>query len=593
MEDCSMSEDDNATDTTNQDRGDQNVLIEEPQKPQEDNNHKTELNCIIEECQVRDSPTTSSSNQNNTIDKQENENVVSEENLNNPSEESPDENNRKECPSTSSWYLPSENSSDETSPFRRDCDMPADRPDSPAVLSKEKPKHNWFIVKEVLNRQLGGPSKLRPELFYSRCYGSLHCVQRLELMYKLEFHQGCVNSLNFNADGSLLASGSDDLKVAIWNWKCGQKLLSFDTKHRGNVFQSKFLPLDGDLHIATCSRDGQVRLAQVSKQEGLRSTRKLGSHRGPCHKLAVLKDQPQIVLSAGEDGIIFRHDIRNSKPDRVTHVKDCSREVALYSINSHPLNPNEFCVGGRDHMVRTFDQRNCGPSVKPLKCYNPFETIDRLPYHVTCAVYNHNGSEILATYNDENIYLFDINGNEGKYLHQYMGHRNGATIKGVNFFGPNSEFIVSGSDCGNVFFWDRNTEAIVQYFCADNNGVVNCLEPHPQVPYICTSGLDWDVKVWVPSYEFEPELKGLSDTVRENVSAASQWSYNTEMSGYDHTLWVLWRRVSSFQRMPYDLGFRGWIDLSSDIISSSSSNNLGSDSNSDSGGDAPPNCTTS
>lgn len=27
--------------------------------------------------------------------------------------------------------------------------------------------------------------------------------------------------------------------------------------------------------------------------------------------------------------------------------------------------------------------------------------------YVTCAVYNHNGSEILASYNDDDIYLFD------------------------------------------------------------------------------------------------------------------------------------------------------------------------------------------
>lgn len=188
--------------------------------------------------------------------------------------------------------------------------------DEPAVLKKQKPNHKWFLVKEVLNRQLGNSNNLNPDLFYSRCYGSLHCVQRLELMYKLENHKGCVNSLNFHPDGSLLASGSDDLKVVVWDWKCGKSLLSFETKHRSNVFQSKFLPLGGDLHIATCARDGQVRLAQVSAQEGLRSSRKLGSHRGPCHKLAVLKDQPQVILSAGEDGIIFRHDLRNSKPER-------------------------------------------------------------------------------------------------------------------------------------------------------------------------------------------------------------------------------------------------------------------------------------
>lgn len=128
-----------------------------------------------------------------------------------------------------------------------------------SVLHKEKPKHKWFIVPEVLNRQLGYNSNIQSsELFQRRCYGSLHCVQRLELMYKLEQHEGCVNSLNFHPDGTLLASGSDDLKVVIWDWKNGKSLLTFETKHRGNVFQSKFLPLVGDLHIVTCSRDGQV-----------------------------------------------------------------------------------------------------------------------------------------------------------------------------------------------------------------------------------------------------------------------------------------------------------------------------------------------
>lgn len=72
---------------------------------------------------------------------------------------------------------------------------------------------------------------------------------------------------------------------------------------------------------------------------------------------------------------------------------------------------------------------------------------------------------------------------------------------GVNFFGPKSEFIVSGSDCGNIFFWERETEAIVQWMAGDENGVVNCLEPHPEIPVLATSGLDEDVKIWVPSCE--------------------------------------------------------------------------------------------
>lgn len=139
---------------------------------------------------------------------------------------------------------------------------------------------------------------------------------------------------------------------------------------------------------------------------------------------------------------------------------------------------------------------------------------------ITCAVYNHSGSEILASYSDAGIYLYDSrNYQQGEYLHSYEGHmyvnpanskctrkltqfsiyRNSRTIKGVNFFGPQSEYIVSGSDCGHVFFWDKNTEAVINFRKGDNAGVVNCLEPHPTMPVMATSGLEHKVKIWTPN----------------------------------------------------------------------------------------------
>ena len=82
-------------------------------------------------------------------------------------------------------------------------------------------------------------------------------------------------------------------------------------------------------------------------------------------------------------------------------------------------------------------------------------------------------------------------------------------VKGVNYYGPHSEYVVSGSDCGNVFLWERNTERIVNYFHADDGGVVNVLEPHPHLPMLATSGLDNDVKLFMPTAQDETELKGL------------------------------------------------------------------------------------
>lgn len=47
------------------------------------------------------------------------------------------------------------------------------------------------------------------------------------------------------------------------------------------------------------------------------------------------------------------------------------------------------------------------------------------------------------------------------------------SVKGVNFYGPRSDYVVSGSDCGFIFIWDKKTEAIVQRKHADVKGAVS------------------------------------------------------------------------------------------------------------------------
>ena len=38
----------------------------------------------------------------------------------------------------------------------------------------------------------------------------------------------------------------------------------------------------------------------------------------------------------------------------------------------------------------------------------------------------------------------------------------------VNFYGPQSEYVVSGSDCSHVFLWDKQTEEVVQFLQGDD-----------------------------------------------------------------------------------------------------------------------------
>ena len=38
--------------------------------------------------------------------------------------------------------------------------------------------------------------------------------------------------------------------------------------------------------------------------------------------------------------------------------------------------------------------------------------------------------------------------------------------------GPKSEYVISGSDCGHIFIWNKSTEEVVNFLPGDKTGVV-------------------------------------------------------------------------------------------------------------------------
>jgi nuclear receptor interaction protein len=57
----------------------------------------------------------------------------------------------------------------------------------------------------------------------------------------------------------------------------------------------------------------------------------------------------------------------------------------------------------------------------------------------------------------------------------YRGHCNVKTVKDVNFFGLQDDYVVSGSDSGHVFIWDRKTAQLVNILEGDGE-VVNVVQ---------------------------------------------------------------------------------------------------------------------
>jgi DDB1- and CUL4-associated factor 6 len=91
--------------------------------------------------------------------------------------------------------------------------------------------------------------------------------------------------------------------------------------------------------------------------------------------------------------------------------------------------------------------------------------------------------------------LVNIDVPYSSHTRRYKGHCNTKTVKDVNFYGLNDEYVVSGSDSGHFFIWDRKTTEVVNILEGDGE-VVNVVQGHPYEPMIAVSGIDSTVKIF-------------------------------------------------------------------------------------------------
>ncbi len=83
-------------------------------------------------------------------------------------------------------------------------------------------------------------------------------IDRLGLDCELSGHGGCVNCIEWNQEGTILASGSDDFHVMLWDPFRKKRLADIDTGHQGNIFSVKVSYLKNQsilllkIYIKTC-----------------------------------------------------------------------------------------------------------------------------------------------------------------------------------------------------------------------------------------------------------------------------------------------------------------------------------------------------
>ncbi|ONK75623.1 uncharacterized protein A4U43_C03F18830 [Asparagus officinalis] len=274
-------------------------------------------------------------------------------------------------------------------------------------------------------------------------------VQRLALEKEMKGHEGCVNTIAWNSKGTLLISGSDDMRINIWSYSDRKLIHSIDTGHSSNIFCTKFVPETCDELVVSGAGDAEVRLFNLSRsrRRGCDETFVEPSAVFQCHsrrvkKLAVEVGNPNVVWSASEDGTVRQHDFREGSscpPPAGSSNQECRnvlldlRSGAKRSLSSPPIQylalksldisstrPHQILVGGSDAFARLYDRRmlpplsSCRTKMKPSPCISYFCPMHlserrRSSLHLTHVTFSPNGEEVLLSYSGEHVYLMDVN----------------------------------------------------------------------------------------------------------------------------------------------------------------------------------------
>jgi WD and tetratricopeptide repeat-containing protein 1 len=248
---------------------------------------------------------------------------------------------------------------------------------------------------------------------------------RLEVAHELGGHRGCVNRLCWNASGSLLASGSDDLTVVLWDYAGRRLARRIQTGHRANLFGVRFV--DDERSLATGAMDCSVRLHAL---EGGGESRLVGTHAGRVKEIDVDPTNSRVFFSAAEDGVCRQFDTRDPRSlgERAHNVlvNIGAGSGGFKSLALSPAAPHLLAFGCGDQWVRVFDRRMLSPgrhqAVAAAHHRHPRCMMRLAPWHlarvrdvhITYVEWSADGQQLLASYNPEYVHIFDFDGSEAR-----------------------------------------------------------------------------------------------------------------------------------------------------------------------------------
>jgi len=284
-------------------------------------------------------------------------------------------------------------------------------------------------------------------------------------------HRRDVPAGAYSPDGTLLATGSDDRTVRLWDVRTGAQLSTIEG------FQ-------GALEWVSFSREGRTLLTSSAGQHPRVSTWEVPSGRALAGFdmpraifRAELTPDGAAVVTGDFDGKLRITELATGK----TRVEATIGRDRISAIGFRP-GTDQMVIAGHDRTASVWDWR----AGKKLSALDPFDR------RISSARYSDDGRYLLVAEDQNHIHVYDAS----SLARLRTIHTPDTALDPDAFFSPDARTIVAGTKDGRISVWHTSSGALLRLIDAQPAGQLYRMSLRGDGREVATMGGDGAVNLW-------------------------------------------------------------------------------------------------
>jgi WD40 repeat protein len=289
----------------------------------------------------------------------------------------------------------------------------------------------------------------------------------------LRGHRRDVSGLAFSLDGRLLASGSNDMTVILWDVEGGVETARFTDQARPSLVYTVAFSPDGRL-VASAGADGIIRLWDIATRS-LSGT--LSGHESSVYSVAFTRDG-RFVVSGSEDGTVLLWDLATRR--RVRALAGSQATVHSVAVSRG----GRLASGSADGTVHVWD----------LASGRLLRTLTGHGGRVNSVAFSPDGTLLASAGDDRRVIVWDM-GKGVPVGDPLTGHT--LPVSGVAFSPDGSLLASGGQDTFVVLSTPGSSDARLSRTIASHTTDVLNVAFSPDGRLVASGGADQNVLVRV------------------------------------------------------------------------------------------------